>query len=93
MYVIMSFHYPVPGKEELLIDSMHRFGKAVTALKGCRGAYTLKDRVADRLVGIALWDSEADYLVSESVRRETVKDDKFDEWELKPYEMFHLDEV
>ena len=43
MFVHMSIHRPKPGKEELLIDSMHRFGAAMQGADGFQWAHALKD--------------------------------------------------
>ena len=52
----MSIHFPKPEKEKLLIESMHRFGKAMEGQRGLIMAYTTKDEDKNRLIGLAIWD-------------------------------------
>jgi len=86
----MSIHYPRPEKRKLLIESMHRFGKAMEGKKGLIMAHTTKDEDSNRLIGIAIWDSKENWLNARSAMIEAVKDDPFEEWELKPPEVYHL---
>ena len=52
----MLIHFPKPEKEKLLIESMHRFGKAMEGKKGLIMAHTTKDEDSNRLIGLAIWD-------------------------------------
>jgi len=45
----MSIHYPKSGKEEFLIASMHRFGKAMEGKRGFVLAQTSRDEDKDIL--------------------------------------------
>ena len=58
MFVHMSIHYPKLKKEQLLIDSMHRFGKAMEGKEGLIAAHTTKDEDTGRLIGLAIWNSK-----------------------------------
>lgn len=89
MFVHMSIHHPKEGKESLLIESMHRFGKAMEGKKGLIMACTTKDEEKNYLIGLAIWDSKEDWLAARPVMIEAVKDDPFDEWEKKPPEVYH----
>jgi heme-degrading monooxygenase HmoA len=86
----MSIHYPKPDKEEFLINSMHRFGTAMKGKKGLIMAHTTKDENTDRLVGLAIWESKDDWLAARPAMIDAVKDDPFEEWELKDPDVFHL---
>ncbi|MBY9002640.1 MAG: hypothetical protein KGD73_01590 [Candidatus Lokiarchaeota archaeon] len=90
MYIHISIHYPILGKEELLIESMHRFGKSMEGRKGLIMAHTTKDEDSNRLIGLAIWDSKEDWLAARPTMIEAVKDDPFEEWELKQPDVFHL---
>jgi heme-degrading monooxygenase HmoA len=81
MFILMSIHHPKPEFEAALIDSMHRYGNAIRGQAGLRGIHTLKDACSDRLVGLAIFDSQADFERLAPVAREAVKDDPFDLWE------------
>ena len=86
----MSIHYPIPEKERLLIESMHRFGKAMEGKEGFILAQTSKDEEKEVLVGLAIWDTREDWQNARKDMVNSVKDDPFEEWELKPPEVFHL---
>lgn len=89
MYFHISIHYPKAGKEDLLIESMHRFGKAMEGKEGLIMAHTTKDEERNLLIGIAIWNSKQDWLAARVSMINAVKDDPFDEWEEKPPEVFH----
>ena len=89
----MSIHFPKPEKENLLIESMHRFGKAMEGKKGLIMAHTTKDEDRKRLIGFAIWDSKENWLAARPAMVEAVRDDPFEEWELKPPEVYHLTKV
>lgn len=89
----MSIHYPKPGKENLLIESMHRFGKAMKDKKGLIMAHTTKEEDTNRLIGLAIWDSKESWLAARPAMIEAVKDDPFEDWELKPPEVYHSTEI
>ncbi|MFX1411690.1 MAG: hypothetical protein ACFFA6_15170 [Promethearchaeota archaeon] len=90
MFIHMSIHFPKPEKEKYLVDSMHRFGEAMKGKKGLKMAYTTKDEDTNRLVGIAIWETEEDWLAARPAMIEAVKDDPFEDWELKDPDVFHL---
>jgi len=81
MFILMSIHHPKPEYEAALIESMHRYGGAIRGKPGVRGIHTLKDAHSERLVGLAIFDSEADFQRLAPIAREAVKDDPFDLWE------------
>lgn len=89
MYFHISIHYPKAGKKDLLIESMHRFGKAMEGKEGLIMAHTTKDEERNLLIGIAIWNSKQDWLAARVSMINAVKDDPFDEWEEKPPEVFH----
>ncbi|MEJ2293529.1 MAG: hypothetical protein P8Y23_02030 [Candidatus Lokiarchaeota archaeon] len=93
MFIHMSIHYPKPNKEHYLIDSMHRFGKAMKGKKGLIIASTTKDEDTGNLVGIAIWESKENWLVARPAMIDAVKDDSFEEWESKEPDVFHLNVV
>jgi heme-degrading monooxygenase HmoA len=93
MFVSIGIHYPRPGKEKELIDSMGRFGAAMKGKPGFRQAFSLQDRDSGALVGLAIWDSREQWEAAHPAMLEAIKEDPFDEWEDTPPEVFHLDEV
>jgi heme-degrading monooxygenase HmoA len=93
MIVHLSIHSPKPGKEQDLIDSMHRFGAAGAGQPGFIEAKTLRDRRSGRLVGMARWEDEPSWRAGVRTMRAAVEDDPFDEWEAGDTESFLLEGV
>ncbi len=93
MFILMSIHHPRPEHEAALIDSMHRYGNAIRGSAGLHGIHTLKDQESDRLVGLAVFESKADFERLAPIARAAVKDDPFDVWEKVPIDGLLLDEV
>ncbi len=89
----MSIHFPKPEKEKLLIQSMHRFGKAMEGKKGLIMAHTTKDEDVNRIIGLAIWESKESWLEARPDMTEAVKDDPFEKWELKPPKVYHLTKI
>jgi heme-degrading monooxygenase HmoA len=92
--VHISIHRPVAGKEQDLIDSMHRFGEADGApIPGLREVHTLRDRETGALVGLAIWDSEESFEAGVARMRAAVEGDDFLAWEHGLPEVYVLDPV
>jgi hypothetical protein len=60
---------------------------------GLRDIHTLKDLSSDRLVGLAIFDSEADFERLAPLARAAVKDDPFEVWEKAEIEGLRLIEA
>jgi hypothetical protein len=93
MFILMSLHHPKPEYEQALIDSMHRYGAAIRGQQGCRAIHTLKDMRSNRLVGLAIFESEADFQRLAPLGRAAVADDPFDVWEEVEIDGLMLKEV
>ncbi|MCP4229512.1 MAG: hypothetical protein GY771_05130 [bacterium] len=93
MFAHMSIHYPKKDKVQLLIDSMHRFGEAMSDQPGLQRAHVLKDETTGRLIGLAIWDDKDDMQKARPAMATAIKDDDFEAWESKPPEIFYLSEV
>jgi heme-degrading monooxygenase HmoA len=89
----MSIHHPKPEHEATLIDSMHRYGNAIRGKPGLISIHTLKDELSHRLVGLAIFQSKADFERLAPIAREAVKDDPFEVWEEVEIEGLKLNEV
>lgn len=89
----IAIHRPFPGKTELLIESMHRFGAAARTQPGLKEVHTLKDAASGVLVGFAIWESREALMAARPALHAVVKDDPFDEWESGPPQMMLLEEV
>ncbi len=86
----MSIHHPHPDHRDSLIASMHRYGAAIAGREGLVSIHTLADEDSDRLVGLAIFESRADYERLAPVARADVADDPFAEWEEGPIDGLRL---
>ncbi len=93
MYIRMAIQRPKPDKADLFLDSMRRFKAAQTGLPALVNVFAPADEKKERLVGIAIWESEEHFERSIDMAREAIKDDPHDEWEDNPPEMFELEEA
>ena len=94
MLVHLSIHPPKPGREQELIDSMHRFGRGDGgAFPGLREALTPRDRESGTLVGLSMWESEEAWRAGVPRMRAAVEGDDFAAWEDGPPEVYLLDPV
>ena len=93
LIVLLPIHTPKLGREQDLIDSMHRFGAAGAGHPGFVEAKTLRDKRSGRLVRMARWEDEASWRAGVEAMRAAVEDDPFDEWEAAEVEGFFLEEV
>jgi heme-degrading monooxygenase HmoA len=93
MFILMSIHHPTFGHEAALIESMHRYGAAIRGREGLQGIYTLKDELSDRLVGLAIFNSKADFERLAPLARDAVKGDPFEVWEMGEIDGLKLVEV
>jgi heme-degrading monooxygenase HmoA len=90
MYIHMAIHRPHPDKEQLMLDSMRRFGTALKKHSGLHEVYQLKDEQSGALIGLAIWESEDAMQAAVSVARNAIKNDDHASWESNPPEVFHL---
>lgn len=82
MYIQLSIHTPVPGHVADVVASMHRFGAALKTQAGLISTGVFK--TADgKLIGMAMWESEAAYMAGRLAGREAIAHDPLDHWEEK----------
>ncbi|MEP7291455.1 MAG: antibiotic biosynthesis monooxygenase [Chloroflexota bacterium] len=93
MFVHISVHHPVAGKEAALIDSMHRYGEALKGVPGLISVHALQDEAQNVIMGMAVWESQDAMMASIHLAREAVANDPFDEWEAEAVTGFRLTEV
>jgi heme-degrading monooxygenase HmoA len=92
--VHLSVHRPKPGREQELIDSMHRFGRGDGGpFPGLLEGLTLRDRQTGTLVGLAIWESEQAFRAGVARMRGAVEGDDFAAWEDDPPDVYLLDPV
>ena len=61
MFVHMSLHYPRRGQEQFIIESMKRYEAVMKGKPGHRRVHILRDSKTGNLIGMAFWDSRADW--------------------------------
>lgn len=93
MFVLVSIHHPHPEKEQLVIDSMHRYSDESKRHKGLVSVHTLKDDSTGQLFGIAIWDSQDSYLAARPALMKVTEKDDFDSWEKEPMKGHRLKSV
>lgn len=93
MFVHMSIHYPIPGKQDLILDAMRRYCEAMKGKPGLQSGHALRDRKTGKLIGLAIWDTREDWAAAKPAMDEAVKNDPFHEWEDVPPKVYHLEEV
>lgn len=93
MYVLTSIHHPHPEHRDALIASMHRYQAAIDGMPGLISIHTLADTASDRLVGLAIFESEEAFARLAPIARDAVADDPFEVWEREPIDGFRLVEV
>ena len=90
MFLFYAVHYPHPGKEELLIQSMREFGKVIKKQPGIIFVNTFRDPEKGTIIALAIWESQEAFQASWPV---LVKDSPSEEWEIKPREIHMLNSV
>ena len=88
----MSLHYPREEYKNQLRDSMNRFKKSLQNCDGFIEGYILEDEITGMFIRMIKWKSK-DYMENNIyLAIEAVKNDNFDEWELKPPHTFYLND-
>lgn len=89
----MSVHHPHAEHRAALIESMHRYGAALAGQPGLVSVHTLEDADSDRLVGLAIFESEAAFRELAPRARAAVEGDPFEVWERIEIDGLRLTEV
>lgn len=94
MYIHIGMH---PARDEAIkptmIAAMTEFARAAAAQPGNIQAYTIKDQRSDRLAGITIWESQADFEAALPALRESIDGVPFDEWQSGPTDVVLADVV
>jgi len=89
----VAIHRPKPEFEQVLVDSMHRFGAAARTQAGLREVHTLRDTRSGVLVGLAVWESATALEAARPALAAATETDDFEAWVLEPVQVFLLEEV
>lgn len=92
MFIFYSIHCPHPEKEEQLVQSMHEFGKLMTAQPGniFVAPYSFKNPANETLMGISIWESQEAFQAALTTPESAQKDRPSREWEIRPTEVCML---
>jgi heme-degrading monooxygenase HmoA len=90
MFAHLVIHYPKPGHVADLLASMRRVDTAARGIPGLIQIGPWRDQGSDRLIGLALWESQDAYQAAAARIFAVVADDPFGDWCSQPPEVFHL---
>ena len=95
MFIFYSIHYPLPGKEELLAQSMHEFGELMRKQPGnlFQAPYPFKDPEKGTLMGVSIWKSEEAFQVALPTLQQARRNSSSQEWEARPPEVYTLHSI
>jgi hypothetical protein len=99
LYASVGIHHPKDPKEEkALLGSMRQLGEAMKKYRGLIVTLAIKDPEAGMLIGIAVWNSKADFeaawkilSVTEPKRREE-QGFRFEDYETEPHKFYSGEE-
>jgi heme-degrading monooxygenase HmoA len=81
--VVMTIHTPHHKATDALRDSMLRFGEAIRSQPGFVDVHTILCE-DEKLIGMAIWETQEAYERGRVAGGKAVKDDPFDQWESEP---------
>lgn len=92
MFIFYSIHYPTPGNEMRLAESMHNYGELMSKQPGIVfvAPYPFKDPEKGTLMGISIWESEEAFQAALPALQEARKNAPSHNWESKPPEVYLL---
>lgn len=93
MFVRIGIHRPREGKEQILIDSMHRLGETMERQPGLQQVHALRDEKKGAIIGLAIWDDKGTFTAALSALLPVLEQADFDDWLTEPIEMYELEEV
>jgi hypothetical protein len=82
-FAVVSLHSPNPEHREAVLDSMQRYSRVARNQPGLEWTGVVDDG-SGRLVGIALWESEASATAARPALMAEVGEDPFATWEERP---------
>ena len=90
-HINIAIHHYKEDAETLVLDSMKRFGQAAASQPGLLHVFTLQHAESKRALGLALWESPDARKAATPAMVEAIKDDRFDEWETAPIQVFEIE--
>jgi hypothetical protein len=95
LFIFYSVHFPVPGDEGALAESMHSFGELMGAQQGCVfvAPYPFHAPEAGTLMGVSVWETEAAFQSASDAMHEARRTSKSRDFELRPAEVHFLNSI
>ena len=95
MFIFYSIHYPNPGDELRLAESMHQYGELMSRQPGNMfvAPYPFKNPEKGTLMGISIWESEEAFEAALPILQEARKAAPSHNWESKPPAVYLLHSV
>jgi Antibiotic biosynthesis monooxygenase len=90
MFVHLAVHHPKPEYVDDVLASMHRVDKAAAGTPGLIQIGAWRDQDSNRLIGLAMWESEEAFKAAAPRIFQLVADDPWDEWCEQPIDVFRL---
>jgi heme-degrading monooxygenase HmoA len=90
MFIHLAVHHPKAEYTDDLLGSMQRVDEAAKGAPGLIQIGAWRDSRSDRLIGLALWESQEAFQASAERIFAAVADDPFDVWLEQPPDVFHL---
>ncbi|GIG56369.1 hypothetical protein Lfu02_07410 [Longispora fulva] len=90
MFVHLVVHYPKPEHHDDVLASMHRVDAAAQGAAGLIRIGAWRDAKSDRLIGLAMWESQEAFEAAAPGIFAVVADDPLTDWWTKPPDSMHL---
>jgi heme-degrading monooxygenase HmoA len=90
MFVDLAIHYPRPEYVSDVLASMRRVNEAAEGTPGLVQIGAWRDKNTNRLVGLAMWESQEAFEAAAERIFAVVADDPWDQWCERPIDVFHL---
>jgi hypothetical protein len=92
VFIFYSIHYPAPGREAELIESMHHYGELMNQQPGNLfvAPFPFKDPDKGTLMGISIWASEDAFKAALPAMQQHRRDTPSNDLETRPPEVFML---
>ncbi len=90
-HLYLAIHFPKPDHVDDLLAAMAGLGSAMRTASGLLDVSVWRDR--ERIVAMSVWESGAALDDAAPTITQAIAGVPFEEWEVRPRELFRLDEV
>ncbi len=92
-FLYLALHYPRQGHEQDLLGSMRALAAAIKGVPGLIEATAWLEKDGQRIVATSIWATEESFTKAVPIIQQAVQDVPFSDWEMKPRELFRLNEL